>query len=231
MSEQNKLNHLAIIIDGNRRWAQERGLPTLDGHTEGVKALKRAMAGCKKNNIKYLTVYVFSTENWKRTEEEVGYLMKLAHRHIGNSLDEFNKENIRVRIFGNLETLQDEKLAESFQDIVDKTKSNYGLEFNICFNYGGREELARAIKNIIKDNIKYEDVDDELISQYLYSKDIPDPDMIVRTSGEKRLSNFLPWQSVYSELYFMDMYWPDFDETALNDVIAEFQKRQRRFGK
>ncbi len=229
--ENNKLNHLGVILDGNRRWAVEKGLSTFEGHTEGAEALRRTIEACIKNQIEYLTVYVFSTENWKRTEEEVSFLMKLAHKYIGQSVDYFQERDIAIKIFGDLDTVKDRKLAESLKKVIEDTKGGNSLKLNICFNYGGRLELVQAVKNIIKDNIEAEKVDEETIGQYLYSSGIPDPDMIVRTSGEQRLSNFLPWQSTYSELHFMDMFWPDFNESAVEQVIAEFKNRQRRFGK
>ncbi len=225
-----KLNHLAIILDGNRRWAKERGLPSLLGHKEGVEAVKRTIDACIKHGIKYLTVYAFSTENWQRSQDEVNYLMKLALENIGGGTNYFNERGVRVRIFGQHDNL-DPKLAQAFQETVEQTKNNQVLNFNICFNYGGRAEITQAIRQIVKDNTKLEQISEEMIAAYLYSVDQPDPDMIVRTSGEMRLSNFLPWQSVYSEFYFPKYHWPDFDESKVKEVIEEFSKRQRRFGK
>jgi undecaprenyl diphosphate synthase len=224
------LQHLAIILDGNRRWAKERGLPTLLGHKEGVEAVKRTIDACIKYGIKYFTVYAFSTENWKRAEEEVSYLMRLALENIGGGTDYFNERGVRVKIFGKLENL-DTKLADAMKKTVVDTAANEVLNFNIGFNYGGRMEITEAVKKIILSQKKSDEVTEELISSYLYSAGQPDPDMIVRTSGEHRLSNFLPWQGIYSELYFPDCHWPDFDEAKVKEVIEEFTKRQRRFGK
>jgi len=228
--EQQSLQHLAIILDGNRRWAKERGMPTLLGHKEGVEAVKRTIDACIKYGIKYFTVYAFSTENWKRAEEEVSYLMRLALENIGGGTNYFNERGVRVKIFGKLENL-DKKLSEAMQKTVDETEDNQVLNFNICFNYGGRMEITEAVKKIISAQKKSDEVTEELISSFLYSADQPDPDMIVRTSGEHRLSNFLPWQGIYSELYFPDCHWPDFNEDKVKEVIEEFTKRQRRFGK
>ena len=229
MSEQT-LNHLAIILDGNRRWAKEKGLPSFAGHKEGVEAVKRTLDACVKYGIKYLTVYAFSTENWKRAEDEVGYLMKLAMENIGGGADYFNKRNIKVKVFGDLETI-DKNMAESFRKTMEATKNNTALNFNVCFNYGGRAEITKAVKQIVSAGKKPDEVTEELISSYLYSTGQPEPDMLVRTSGEHRLSNFLPWQSIYSEFYFPQFHWPDFDESKVKEVVDEFSKRQRRFGK
>jgi undecaprenyl diphosphate synthase len=228
--EQQPLQHLAIILDGNRRWAKERGMPTLLGHKEGVEAVKRTIDACLKFGIKYLTVYAFSTENWKRAEEEVSYLMKLALENIGGGENYFNERGVKVKIFGKLENL-DIKLAKAMEKTVADTANNEVLNFNIGFNYGGRMEITEAVKKIISTQKKSDEVTEELISSYLYSADQPDPDMIVRTSGEMRLSNFLPWQGIYSELYFPEFHWPDFNEDKVKEVIEEFAKRQRRFGK
>lgn len=226
---EKKLNYLAIILDGNRRWAKERGLPSLLGHKEGVEAVKRTIDACIKYGIKYLTVYAFSTENWRRAEEEVSYLMGLALENIGGGADYFNERGVKVKIFGRLDNLEP-KLAQALEKTVAETANNEVLNFNVCFNYGGRSEISQAIRQIIKADTKPVEVTEELISSYLYSTDQPDPDMIVRTSGEMRLSNFLPWQSVYSEFYFPKYHWPDFSEDKVKEVIAEFNSRQRRFG-
>lgn len=227
---EKQLNHLAIILDGNRRWAKARGLPSLFGHKEGVEAVKRTIDACIKYKIKYLTVYAFSTENWQRSEEEVGYLMGLALENIGGGIDYFNERGVKLKIFGRLDNLEP-KLAKAFEKAVAATATNEVLNFNVCFNYGGRSEIIQAIRQIIKTGIKADEVTEELVSNYLYSAGQPEPDMIVRTSGEMRLSNFLPWQSVYSEFYFPSYHWPDFDESKVKEVIEEFSQRQRRFGK
>jgi len=228
MPEQ-KLNHLAIILDGNRRWAKDKSLPSFAGHKEGVEAVKRTLDACIKHHIKHLTVYAFSTENWKRAKDEVGYLMKLAMENIGGGADYFNKRHIKVKVFGDLDGI-DKKMAASFRATMEATKDNTALNFNICFNYGGRPEIVQAVKKIIADGAKAEEITEDLISSYLYSAGQSDPDMIIRTSGERRLSNFLSWQGIYSELYFPDCHWPDFGEDKIMEAIEEFSKRQRRFG-
>jgi len=224
------LKHLAIILDGNRRWAKKRGLPPFAGHREGIEAVKRVIQACLKYKIRYLTVYVFSTENWQRSKREVGYLMKLAHKYIGGGVDYFDKYDIRVKIWGRMADL-DKKLAQSLQAVEQATKNNKSLCFNICLNYGGRLEILEAVKKIIRDKKSPAVISEELFSSYLFSAGVPDPDMIVRSSGEMRLSNFLTWQGVYSELYFTRTLWPDFGEKEIKGIIREFGKRQRRFGK
>jgi len=227
----NHLNHLGIILDGNRRWAVANKAKKLDGHVEGAQALRRTVDACIKHQINYLTVYVFSTENWQRTEEEVNFLMKLAHKSLQDYLTDLHDKNIKINIFGDIDNIKDKKLVAGLKDAIEQTKNNSGLQLNVCFNYGGRAEILRAIKKLLEQEVKPENINEKLFEQYLYSAGMPDPDMIVRTSGEQRLSNFLPWQAVYSELYFMNILWPDFDETALEQVMVEFNKRQRRFGK
>ncbi len=227
---QHNLRHLAIILDGNRRWAKKRGLPSFAGHREGIEAVKRVIQACLKYKIPYLTVYAFSTENWQRSKREVGYLMRLADKHIGGGVDYFNKHNIRVRIWGDKQGL-DKELARRLQAAEKATQGNTALNFNICFNYGGRLEILQAVKKIVKENKNPAAISEKLFSSYLFSTDVPDPDMIVRSSGEMRLSNFLTWQSVYSELYFTKTLWPDFGEKEIREIIREFGKRQRRFGK
>lgn len=224
------LKHLGIILDGNRRWAKEQGKPSLFGHKEGVEATKRVLDACLKYDIKYLTVYAFSTENWKRSEEEVGYLMALAMKHIGGGKDYFNERNIKLNIFGRMDNVRPE-LAREMTKTSEATKNNDALIFNVCFNYGGRMEITKAVKQIIKDGKTPDDITEELIGSYLYSGGQPDPDMIIRASGEHRLSNFLPWQGIYSELYFPKDYWPAFSEEQIKQAIEEFDSRQRRFGK
>lgn len=228
MTEQ-RLQHLAIILDGNRRWAKEKGVPSFAGHAEGIEAIKRTLTACIKHGISHLTVYAFSTENWKRAEDEVAYLMKLAMENIGGGANYFNERGIRLRIFGDLETV-DQQLAAAIKKTIEATKDNTILNFNICFNYGGRPEIVRAVRSIVADGKRPEEITEELLTSYLYSSGQPDPDLIVRTSGEQRLSNFLPWQGVYSEFYFPPYHWPEFGEDKVLEAIAEFSRRQRRFG-
>ena len=224
------LQHIAIIMDGNRRWAKEKFLPSAMGHQKGVESLKSTMRLFDKFGIKYLTVYAFSTENWNRKKEEVEFLMGLLAKTLLNELDEMHRENVKITFFGDLSKLSP-KLIEITRHAEEKTKNNTGVNLNIAFNYGSRDEITHALKSIIKEGIQAEDITEETISQHLYTKNIPDPDLLIRTGGEKRISNYLLWQIAYSEVYVTDAYWPDFDEKELSKAIIEFQSRNRRFGK
>ncbi len=235
MVESNKVpNHIAIILDGNRRWAKMRGLPTLQGHTEGADNLERIARYCSKIGVKYLTVYAFSTENWKRTEEEVGYLMNLMADYINSFEVRFKDSNAIIRLVGDIDRLP-KKLQDSIIKIEEKTKNNTGLTLNLCINYGGREEIANATKviasKVSSGELKLTDINEGMFSTYLRTGDTPDPDLFIRAGGEKRLSGFLLWQSSYSELYFSDVLWPDFNEIELDKAISEFNNRKRNFGK
>ena len=225
--------HNAIILDGNRRWARERGKPASFGHKEGAKTLEKIVRYANKIGLEYITVYAFSTENWKRAEDEVKALMLLLQ----NYLDEYSKradtENIRVKILGDISVLS-EGMRKSIKKCMERTKDNTGVTFNIALNYGGRDEIVKAIKQISKQvkegKITEEDITEQMVSDNLYTKGEPDPDLLIRTSGEIRLSNFLPWQLVYSEFLFIDKNWPDFEEKDLDEAIIEYQKRTRKFG-
>ena len=225
--------HIAIILDGNRRWARERGKPASFGHKEGAKTLEKIVRYANKIGLEYITVYAFSTENWKRAEDEVKALMLLLQ----NYLDEYSKradtENIKVKILGDISVLS-EGMQKSIKKCMERTKDNTGVTFNIALNYGGRDEIVKAIKQISKQvkegNITEEDITEQMVSDNLYTKGEPDPDLLIRTSGEIRLSNFLPWQLVYSEFLFIDKNWPDFEEKDLDEAIIEYQKRTRKFG-
>ena len=224
------LKHIAIIMDGNRRWAKEKHLPSAMGHQKGVDSLRSTMRLFDRFGIKYLTVYAFSTENWNRKKEEVEFLMGLLAKTLLNELDDMHKENVRIRFLGDLT-----KLSKNLVDIVknaeNKTKDNTGVNLNIAFNYGSRDEITNALKAIIQEGLKSEDITEDTISNHLYTKDIPDPDLFIRTGGEKRISNYLLWQLAYSEIYVTDAYWPEFDENELSKAIVEFEHRNRRFGK
>lgn len=223
-------NHIAIIMDGNRRWAKEHHFATAIGHQQGANTLKKIIKYCDKIGVKYLTVYAFSTENWKRTKEEVDGLMKLFVTTLKNDLKEMHKNNVRVRFLGDRT-----QLATELQEVMDNseklTENNNGVNFQIAFNYGARAEIVNAVKNIIKAEIVPENITEELISENLYTKNIPDPDLLIRTGGDKRVSNYLLWQIAYSEIYVTNTLWPEFDEKALDLAIEEFNSRQRRFGK
>lgn len=224
------LKHIAIIMDGNRRWAKEKFLPSAVGHQKGVESLKNTMRLFDDFGIKYLTVYAFSTENWNRKKEEVEFLMGLLAKTLSNELDEMHKENVKIRFIGDVEKLN-ENLIEIVRNAQEKTKDNTGVNLNIAFNYGSRDEIVNAMKAIVKEGISFEEITEETISKHLYTKDIPDPDLLIRTGGEKRISNYLLWQLAYSELYVTDAFWPDFDKEQLIEAVLEFEKRNRRFGK
>lgn len=225
--------HIAIIMDGNRRWAKEKGLDFKQGHKQGAKTLENIVRYANKIGIQHITVYAFSTENWKRTKEEIGALMLLLQ----NYLDDFSKradtENIKIKVLGDITALS-KGLQNSINKAIERTKDNTGIVMNVAFNYGGRAELVNAFKNIttkiINNEINLEEIDEKLISDNLYTAGQPDPDLLIRTSGELRTSNFLPWQLAFSEFYFISKHWPDFSEQDLDEAIREYQKRNRRFG-
>ncbi len=225
--------HIAIIMDGNRRWAKSKGLTTKEGHKAGAKNLENIALICNKIGIKYLTVYAFSTENWKRSEEEVSALMLIMKAYLDSFSRRVNNENIRIKILGDITRLSP-SLQRSIKNVIEKTKDNTGLTLNIAFNYGGRPELVTAMKKIaeqVKDGkIDIDEINEETISQNLYTAGMPDPDLMIRTSKELRTSNFLPWQLVYTEFYFPDVHWPAFDEEELMKAIEVYQSRNRRFG-
>ncbi|WP_349290757.1 MULTISPECIES: isoprenyl transferase [unclassified Fusobacterium] len=219
-------DHIAIIMDGNGRWAKKRGLPRTFGHREGAASLRKVITHAAKLGVKYLTVYAFSTENWKRSKEEVSALMFLFKSYIKNEEKNIMENNIRFMVSGRTDNVSP-ALLKAIRALEEKSKNNTGLTFNIAFNYGGRAEIVDAVNRIIKSGV--ESVDEESFSKYLYH-DIPDPELLIRTSGELRISNFLLWQIAYSEIYITDTLWPDFDEKELEKAIEEFNKRDRRFG-
>ena len=225
--------HIAIIMDGNRRWAKSKGKPVSFGHKEGAKTLEKIVRYANKIGLEYITVYAFSTENWKRAEDEVKALMLLLQSYLDDYSKRADTENIRVKILGDISALS-EGMQKSIINCKERTKNNTGVSINIALNYGGRNEILKAVKEIanqIKEGkIDVEDINEETISAHLYTKNEPDPDLVIRTSGELRLSNFLPWQSVYAELLFIQKNWPDFEEEDLDKAIIEYQKRTRKFG-
>ena len=233
INKQNMPKSIAIIMDGNRRWAKAQGKPASYGHKEGAKTLERIVRYANKIGLQYITVYAFSTENWKRTEEEVKTLMLLLQNYLDDYSKRADSENIKVKILGDITALS-KGMQKSINECMERTKNNTGVTFNIALNYGGRDEIVKATKKIAekvkKGEINIEDINEELISKNLYTAGEPDPDLLIRTSGELRLSGFLPWQSVYSELLFINKNWPDFSEEDLNNAIIEYQKRTRKFG-
>ena len=234
MSEENKLEHLAIIMDGNRRWAKEKSMMTTMGHKKGADVLVDTAKYCNEIGLKYLTVYAFSTENWKRTEEEVGYLMGLLGVYLDKFLKELDMENIKINFIGNIDVI-DSSLSTRIRNLEEKTANNTGLNLMIAFNYGGRDEIVRACRNIaekVKNNeLNVDDIDENLFSNHLYTSGKKDPDLVVRTSGEMRTSNFSPWQITYSEFLPLDKYWPDFTKDDVDFCVEEFSKRKIRKGK
>ena len=225
--------HIAIIMDGNRRWAKKRGKNASFGHKEGAKTLEKIVRYANKIGLEYITVYAFSTENWKRAEEEVKALMMLLQNYLDDYSKRADTENIRVKILGDITALS-ESMQKSIIKCMERTKDNTGVTFNIALNYGGRDEIVKAVKKIAQDvemgKVSPDSIDEEMISNNLYTASMPDPDLLIRTSGELRLSNFLPWQVVYSEFLFIDKNWPDFEECDLDNAIIEYQKRTRKFG-
>ena len=233
INKQNMPRSIAIIMDGNRRWAKAQGKPASFGHKEGAKTLEKIVRYANKIGLEYITVYAFSTENWKRTEEEVKTLMLLLQNYLDDYSKRADSENIKVKILGDITELS-KGMQKSIKECMERTKNNTGVTFNIALNYGGRDEIVRATKKIAEKvkngEINIEDINEDLISNNLYTAGEPDPDLLIRTSGELRLSGFLPWQSVYSELLFINKNWPDFSEEDLNNAIIEYQKRTRKFG-
>lgn len=225
--------HIGIIMDGNGRWAKKKGLPRSLGHKAGVETIREIVKVSSNIGIKYLTLYAFSTENWKRPKEEVSALMKLLVEYLKKEVKELHENNVIINFIGNISMLPSICQNELI-NAKEKTKNNTGLCLNLALNYGGRDEIILAIKDIVKEaksgKLNEEDIDEKLISSKLYTKGIDDPDIIIRPSGEYRLSNFLLWQSAYSELWFSDIFWPDFDSSDLYKAIYDFQKRDRRFG-
>lgn len=230
--EENLPQHIAIIMDGNRRWAKREGLDTPSGHKEGAENLKRIARYANSIGIKYMTVYAFSTENWKRSQTEVGAIMKLLKYYLRDFFDNY-KADIKLNVIGGKENLNEE-LRKEIDRAVEKTKNNTGMVLNIAFNYGGRDEIVHTTKQLarlVKEG-KYDinDINEETFEKYLYTANQPDPDLLIRTSGEERISNFLLWQIAYTEFVFSDKYWPEFSERDLDEAIKVFQQRTRKFG-
>ena len=225
--------HIAIILDGNGRWAKKKGMPRNYGHVQGSKNVELICEEAYKLGVKYLTVYAFSTENWKRPQDEVDALMNLLRNYMKNCLKTAEKNRMRVRVLGD-KTALDADIQKRIADLEEATKNNDGLNFQIALNYGSRDEMIRAMKTMMKDvqvgKISVEQLDEAMFATYLDTKDIPDPDLMIRTSGEQRLSNYLLWQLAYSEFYFTDVLWPDFSKEDLIDAIEYFNGRDRRFG-
>lgn len=222
--------HVAIIMDGNGRWAKQRGKPRLFGHRAGTQNLRNIIKACVEFGVRYLTVYAFSTENWSRPQEEVRGLMNILSEAIEKELPELNRQGVRLRHIGRLERL-DPRLFKKIRAAMELTKKNNRLDMCIAWNYGGRDEIIYAVEKIVADGRKPEEITEKLISEYVFTTGIPDPDLVIRTSGEFRTSNFLLWQTAYSEWYFPTTYWPDFGREAFYDALVEYASRERRLGK
>ena len=225
--------HIAIIMDGNGRWAKKRGLPRTAGHSAGAESFRRIANYCRTLGVKYLTVYAFSTENWKRSEAEVSGIMRLLGNYLNEALRDMEKNHVRFCFFGDLSRLTP-KLQKLCRDAQERSSEYHEVQVNFCLNYGGRDEIIRAIRAYAQDvadgKKNADELDEAMFAEYLDSAGVPDPELVIRPSGEMRLSNFLPWQTVYSEFVFMDVLWPDFGPKELDEAIAEFRRRNRRFG-
>lgn len=234
LSENNMINHLAVIMDGNGRWARMRGLPRGAGHRAGVKAVRQLITACGEQKIKYLTLFAFSSENWKRPKKEVSTLMDLFVSTLSKELAELHKSNIRLQFIGDLSRF-DKNLKHAIDSAVEKTRNNDGLCLNIAVNYGGRWDIVNAVKDVAakvaSGELNIESIDESLFAQHLTLASMPPPDLLIRSGGEKRVSNFLIWQTAYSEFYFTDCLWPAFDSKELDKAVQWFNSRQRRFGR
>lgn len=230
LNQENRPRHIGFIIDGNRRWAKKKGVPTFSGHRKGAERIEEIVKYAQRLGIKIITIYAFSTENWKRAEEETSYLMELFETYARNKMEEASDLGIQIRILGDFRGLP-VTLQETLTKLITLTRSNEKMIVNLALNYGGRDELLRTFRKLLLANVTANEITEELINTNLDTADLPDPDLIIRTSGEQRLSNFLPWQAVYAELYFPKVNWPDFDKKQLDIALEEFQRRQRRMGK
>ncbi|OZU90289.1 isoprenyl transferase [Virgibacillus indicus] len=233
LESDNIPDHVAIIMDGNGRWAKKRGLPRIAGHKEGINSVNKVVRAANQYNVKVLTLYAFSTENWKRPKSEIEFLMKLPKEFLHIYLPELMENNVRIDTIGDFDALP-QHTKKAVQYAKDKTKNNNGLLLNFALNYGSRLEIMRAIKQIMSDidcsKISIDSLDEKIFSEYLYTQGLSDPDLLIRTSGEQRLSNFLLWQLAYTEFWFTDVLWPDFDEVIFKEALYEYQQRKRRYG-
>lgn len=233
-SEENRLEHIAIIMDGNGRWAKKKGLPRTLGHRKGAEVVKEICKAAEKAGIKYLTLYAFSTENWKRSEEEVSALMDLLRQYLKSDLQELQEHGVRIRFIGERQMLATD-IVENMAKLEEQTVANDKMTLCIALSYGSRQEIVHAARRVAllakRGDIKVDDIDEKLFSDMLYTKDIPDPDILIRTSGEQRISNYLLWQMAYTEFFFTDTLWPDFNEKMLLEIIDSYKSRERRYGK
>lgn len=221
--------HVGFILDGNRRWAKEHGLPTLEGHRTGYENLKTIATAAFERGIEFVSAYCFSTENWNRSKEEVSYLLKLASTILTRDAKKMIKENIRILVFGVSDRMP-RKLLDETQNLVESSKGNTGGTLVICFNYGGRREIADAVRRIVDANIPSKGITEDTIAKHIYSPEVPNLDLLIRTGGEQRISNFMLWRAAYTELYFTNKYWPDFETVQLDVALDDYRNRNRRFG-
>lgn len=228
-SRQPLPTHIAVIMDGNGRWAKRRGLPRAAGHKKGAEALRRTLDACRDTGIKYLTIYAFSSENWKRPAGEINDLMQLLQHYLKNELGSLNENNVCLRFIGDL-SLLDGQTQRLVEDAIEKTSHNTEFNLTVALSYGGRQEIVRAVKKLVASGIKADDINEELLTHALDTAGLPEPDLLIRTGGEQRLSNFLLWQSAYTEFYFTDALWPDFDLPHFNAALEDYAKRERRYG-
>lgn len=230
MTKDNELpKHIGFIVDGNRRWAREHGLPSYEGHLAGYEALKTIGLATLESGVEYMSAYAWSTENWRRSEDEAMRIMKLTMQVLKRDLKVFNEKNVRLKVLGSREGLSS-KLVSAIESAEESTKNNTGGTFALCFNYGGQQEIVDAVKKIVDSGCDSQEVDTKLIENNLYAPDVPPVDVIVRTGGEKRISNFMLWRSAYSEFIFLDKFWPDMTKDDLQYILKEYKQRQRRFG-
>lgn len=222
--------HIAVVMDGNGRWAQERGLRRTEGHIKGEDALFECIEGALELGIEWVTVYAFSTENWRRPKEEVKFIVNFNRDTLRKRRDELHERNVRIRSMGRRNWRMPKGLLRVIDDSVDLTRDNTRMTFTIAFNYGGRAEIVDAVQELVRSGVKADKIDERMISRHMYDPEMPDPDLVIRTSGESRISNFLVWQVAYSEFLFLDSLWPDFDRTSVYDAVREFQARSRRYG-
>lgn len=234
LKKYNPPEHVALIMDGNGRWAKKRLLNRTKGHKEGAESVDVITETARRVGVKFLTLYAFSTENWSRPEKEVSYLMKLLEKYLRTKKDTLLKNGVRLNVIGQIERLP-EHVRSAAEDVMKATSASKGMTLNLALSYGGRQEILRSVKSLVekavKGEMKSEEITEEIFASSLYTKDMPDPELIIRTSGEQRLSNYLLWQSAYSELYFTDRYWPDFREEDFIDALCDFSSRDRRYGK
>ena len=222
--------HIAVVMDGNGRWAQERGLRRTEGHIKGEDALFECIEGALELGIEWVTVYAFSTENWRRPKEEVKFIVNFNRDTLRKRRDELHERDVRIRSMGRRNWRMPKGLLRVIDDSVDLTKDNTRMTFTIAFNYGGRAEIVDAVQDLVRSGVKADKIDEKMISRHMYDPEMPDPDLVIRTSGESRISNFLVWQVAYSEFLFLDSLWPDFDRTSVYDAVREYQARSRRYG-